>query len=39
MALITVLAAPFCAAAGYTAWAEENFPMHLYRGETRLQGS
>ncbi|MEJ2533451.1 MAG: DUF3604 domain-containing protein [Halioglobus sp.] len=39
MALMTVLAAPFCAAAGYTPWAEENLPMHLLWGDTHLHSS
>ena len=39
LALLTALAAPHCAAAGYTPWAEEEFPMHLYWGDTHLHSA
>jgi len=39
LALMMALAAPHCAAAGYTPWAEEAFPMHLYWGDTHLHSA
>ena len=37
--LATALASPFCTAAGYTPWAEEEFPMQLYWGDTHLHSA